>query len=160
MMPDPSKQFRVGIVGAGYVSEFHIKALRRLPHVRIVGICDLHEASAKATAQRFGISSHASLKAMAGEGLDVVHVLTPPRCHVEVALEALSLGCHETRSLELASSASTQRALSGYCSASRRNRLSCVRKDLSMKIPVRISSRRSSRVCRLLSPDRLRRWSK
>jgi predicted dehydrogenase/nucleoside-diphosphate-sugar epimerase len=94
MTPDSSKQFRVGIVGAGYVSEFHIKALKRLPHVRIVGICDLHEASAKATAQRFGISSHASLKVMAGEGLDVVHVLTPPRCHVDVALEALSLGCH------------------------------------------------------------------
>jgi predicted dehydrogenase len=91
---DSSKHFRVGIVGAGYVSEFHIKALKRLPHVRIVGISDLNEANAKATAQRFGISSHASLKEMAREGLDVVHVLTPPRCHVDVALEALSLGCH------------------------------------------------------------------
>jgi predicted dehydrogenase/nucleoside-diphosphate-sugar epimerase len=76
------------------VSEFHIKALKRLPHVRIVGISDLNEANAKATAERLGIASHASLKEMAGEGLDVVHVLTPPRCHVDVALEALSLGCH------------------------------------------------------------------
>jgi predicted dehydrogenase/nucleoside-diphosphate-sugar epimerase len=94
MTPDPSRQFRVGIVGAGYVSEFHIKTLKRLPHVRIVGISDRDEASAKATAQRFGISSYACLKVMAGEGLDVVHVLTPPRCHADVALEALSLGCH------------------------------------------------------------------
>ena len=31
---------------------------------------------------------------MAAEGLDVVHVLTPPDSHVMVAFEALSLGCH------------------------------------------------------------------
>src|SRR6202035_2672744 len=33
MRPGPSKHFRVGLVGAGYVSEFHIQALKRLPHV-------------------------------------------------------------------------------------------------------------------------------
>jgi len=88
------KDYRVGLVGAGYVSEFHIKALKRLPHVRIVGIADLDESRAKATAQQFGITAHASLKAMGSEGLDVVHVLTPPDSHVNVALEALSLGCH------------------------------------------------------------------
>jgi 2-alkyl-3-oxoalkanoate reductase len=88
------KSYRVGIVGAGYVSEFHIKALKRLPNVRIVGITDLDDARARATAQRFGITSHPSLKVMAAEGLDAVHVLTPPGSHVDVALEALSLGCH------------------------------------------------------------------
>ena len=88
------KSYRVGIVGAGYVSEFHIKALKRLPNVRIVGITDLDASRARATAQRFGITSHPSLKVMAAEGLDVVHVLTPPDSHVDVALEALSLGCH------------------------------------------------------------------
>ncbi len=88
------KSYRVGLVGAGYVSEFHIKALKRLPHVRIVGITDLDGVRARATAHRFGITSHPSLKVMAAEGLDVVHVLTPPNSHVDVALEALSLGCH------------------------------------------------------------------
>src|ERR1700689_1729554 len=89
-----SKHFRVGLVGAGYVSEFHIKALNRLPHVRIAGIADLDESRAKAVAQRFGIASPPTLKIMAREGLDVVHVLTPPDSHVDVGLEALSLGCH------------------------------------------------------------------
>jgi predicted dehydrogenase/nucleoside-diphosphate-sugar epimerase len=88
------KSYRVGIVGAGYVSEFHIKALKGLPNARIVGITDLDVARARDTAQRFGITSHPSLKVMAAEGLDVVHVLTPPSTHVDVALEALSLGCH------------------------------------------------------------------
>jgi predicted dehydrogenase/nucleoside-diphosphate-sugar epimerase len=88
------KSYRVGLVGAGYVSEFHIKALKRLPNVRIAGITDLDGARARATAQRFGIAAHVSLKVMATEGLDVVHVLTPPDSHVDVALEGLSLGCH------------------------------------------------------------------
>jgi predicted dehydrogenase/nucleoside-diphosphate-sugar epimerase len=88
------KSYRVGLVGAGYVSEFHVKALKRLPNVRLVGITDIDSARAKATAQRFGIASHPSLKVMASEGLDVVHVLTPPDSHVDIALEALSLGCH------------------------------------------------------------------
>ncbi|MBI3029529.1 MAG: NAD-dependent epimerase/dehydratase family protein [Candidatus Rokubacteria bacterium] len=84
------KTFRVGLVGAGYVSEFHIKALKRLPHVRIVGVTDLDPARAQAT----GLPSFRSLAVMAAEGLDVVHVLTPPDSHAIVALEALALGCH------------------------------------------------------------------
>ncbi|HVM62380.1 MAG TPA: NAD-dependent epimerase/dehydratase family protein [Verrucomicrobiae bacterium] len=88
------KSYRVGLVGAGYVSEFHIKALKRLSNVRIVGITDLNGARAKVTAERFGVTAHPSLKVMAAEGLDVVHILTPPDSHVDVALEALSLGCH------------------------------------------------------------------
>src|SRR6266446_6879655 len=88
------KNYRVGFVGAGYVSEFHIKALKRLPNVRLVGITDLDAARAKTTAQTFGIAAFPSLKVMTAEGLDVVHVLTPPGSHVMVALEALSLGCH------------------------------------------------------------------
>src|SRR6266850_1272542 len=84
------KTVRVGLVGAGYVSEFHVEALKRLPQVRIVGVTDLDPARARAT----GLPTFPSLAAMAAEGLDVVHVLTPPSSHAVVALEALSLGCH------------------------------------------------------------------
>jgi predicted dehydrogenase/nucleoside-diphosphate-sugar epimerase len=85
---------RVGLVGAGYVSEFHVRALRRLPQVRIVGITDLREARARAVGEQFGLAVHPSLAAMAAAGLDVVHVLTPPESHTAVALEALAHGCH------------------------------------------------------------------
>lgn len=98
------KIYRVGLVGAGYVSEFHINALKRLPYVHIVGITDLDESRAKATAQRFGIASYASLEELGREGLDVVHVLTPPDSHLEVTLAALSLGCHALVEKPLATS--------------------------------------------------------
>jgi predicted dehydrogenase/nucleoside-diphosphate-sugar epimerase len=90
----PRPPFRVGLVGAGYVSEFHVRALQRLPGVRIAGITDLVEPRARAAAARFGITAHPSLAAMVDAGLDVVHVLTPPASHTAVALDALRHGCH------------------------------------------------------------------
>ena len=82
--------YRVGLVGAGYVSEFHVKALRRLSNVRIVGVTDLDLARARAT----GLPTFESLQAMATAGLDVVHVLTPPDSHTAVALEARAVTIH------------------------------------------------------------------
>ena len=35
------RRFRVGLVGAGYVSEFHVEALRRIPGVELVGVADV-----------------------------------------------------------------------------------------------------------------------
>jgi predicted dehydrogenase/nucleoside-diphosphate-sugar epimerase len=90
----PSRTFNVGLVGAGYVSEFHVRALQRLPQVRIVGITDRLESRAREISERFGLRAFSSLTAMGATGLDVVHVLTPPSSHTEVALEALDLGCH------------------------------------------------------------------
>ena len=88
-------QFRVGLVGAGYVCQFHVLALRRLPNVQLVGIMDRDASRASAAVERFGIPrSFPSLKEMVSEGIDVVHVLTPPASHADVAVEAMERGCH------------------------------------------------------------------
>ena len=93
-MTTPLRKFRVGLVGAGYVSEYHIRALQALPEVAITGITDLDQSRAGAVATRFKLDSYPSLETMAEKGLDVVHVMTPPASHVAVAVKALSLGCH------------------------------------------------------------------
>jgi len=86
---------RVGLVGAGYVSPYHIRALQTLPHVRIVGIADVKVQRASDLAQRFGIPrACAGLSDMADLCPDVVHILTPPGSHAHLAIEALQLGCH------------------------------------------------------------------
>ena len=92
-MTMPSR-FRVGLVGAGYVSEFHIRALQRLSQVQIIGITDLDPERARSVAARFHLTLYPSLEAMAAQGLDVVHVMTPPTSHTAVALTAMRLGCH------------------------------------------------------------------
>ncbi|MBW3597186.1 MAG: NAD-dependent epimerase/dehydratase family protein [Planctomycetes bacterium] len=86
--------FRVGVVGAGYISEFHMRALRRLPGVQVVGIADRDPSRAGAVAERFQSSAFPSLAALAESGAEVIHVLTPPDSHAPLALEALERGCH------------------------------------------------------------------
>jgi predicted dehydrogenase/nucleoside-diphosphate-sugar epimerase len=90
-----TRQFRAGLVGAGHISEFHIRALQRLRNVTIVGLTDLDLARAAALARRFRLSEPLpSLEALLGRGVDVVHVLTPPSSHAAITLRALEAGCH------------------------------------------------------------------
>lgn len=87
---------RVALVGAGYVASRHLMALRDLPGVEIVGICDLDQERAGALATQFKIPHvHRTLAEMAAATRpDVIHILTPPSSHCPLALEALHLGCH------------------------------------------------------------------
>jgi predicted dehydrogenase/nucleoside-diphosphate-sugar epimerase len=119
------QSFRVGLVGAGYISEFHLRALRRLSNVSVVGIADLDISRAQAAAERFGIPrSFPSLRELAAEGLDVVHVLTPPAVHAEVATEALGYGCHVLVEKPLATNVEDSDRIASAASAA--NRRVCV----------------------------------
>src|SRR5712692_11332517 len=88
------KKIRVGLAGAGYISEFHVAALRRVPEVELLGFYDVDASRAAQVSERFGVTAYRSLAALREAGADCIHVLTPPHTHAAVALEALSLGCH------------------------------------------------------------------
>src|SRR4029077_10944430 len=91
----PDTHLRVGLVGAGYISEFHAHALQRVSNARIVGIADVVNARATTLAARFGIPKvFPTMDAMIHEGVDVIHVLTPPNTHAQLAVTALESGCH------------------------------------------------------------------
>jgi 2-alkyl-3-oxoalkanoate reductase len=86
---------RVGLVGAGYISEFHARALQRVPNARLVGIADVAESRAAALAARFNAPRvFPTMEAMMNAGLDVIHILTPPDTHASLAIAALKNGCH------------------------------------------------------------------
>lgn len=88
------RRLRVGIVGAGHISEFHLLALQRL-NVDLVAITDLDRAQAASRAKQFAIKtvSH-SVEDLLKHDLDAVHVLTPPSSHAAIAIQALRQGCH------------------------------------------------------------------
>jgi predicted dehydrogenase/nucleoside-diphosphate-sugar epimerase len=86
---------KVGLVGAGYVSTYHARALRSLPFVEIVGVADFDQDRAAALAAQFRIPKvYPSLQAMAEAQPKVIHILTPPATHAALALEAMEMGCH------------------------------------------------------------------
>ncbi len=87
-------RFKVGMVGAGNICEFHVAAIKDLPDVELIGLYDLDQTRSAAAAERWGTRSFASMDALVAAGANVIHGLTPPAAHARVALEALERGCH------------------------------------------------------------------
>jgi len=87
-------QLRVGLVGAGYISEFHARAVQRVPNAKLIGITDVMPSRAEDIAGRFNIPHvYPTMEAMMNAGVDVVHILTPPHTHAQLAIAALKGGC-------------------------------------------------------------------
>lgn len=86
---------KVGLLGAGYISDSHADALKPLANVEITAVCDRSVGRAQALAQRHGIP-HAvgSLEEMLDLGLDAVHVLLPPDLHIDLSRQILDAGCN------------------------------------------------------------------
>ena len=91
----PNRRIRTAVVGAGYVANHHLRALRDLPFVDIVGIADQDASRAAQAAVKFSaVVAYGNLADMLASKPDVVHVLTPPASHCALAVEALEAGCH------------------------------------------------------------------
>src|SRR5215813_7316417 len=89
------KPIRVGIVGAGYVSHYHIRAVQSTGLATVVAIADSNQERAAEVARIFHIPVvYSSLGEMLDARPDVVHILTPPESHCPLTLEALDMGCH------------------------------------------------------------------
>src|SRR5579859_2883778 len=89
----PEARVRVGILGAGYISQAHLRALKNIPQVEATAICDLNQAKASQIARTWNVSQvFGRLEDMLDSGVDVVHVLLPPARHAEAALECLRGG--------------------------------------------------------------------
>ena len=86
----------VGILGCGHVCEQHLRVLRGLRDVKIVGVCDRDSEKTSAVARAYGpLIAFGDLSQMIDVTRpDVVHVLTPPKNHRAHAVEAMESGCH------------------------------------------------------------------
>lgn len=92
-MNNDLKPIRVGIVGTGYIAEFHAKAIRAAPGAELVGVADPNTTAAATFAAAWGVPAFPSLEAMAAAvQLDAVHLLVPPDLHFPLAAQALAAG--------------------------------------------------------------------
>ena len=87
---------RAAMLGAGYISEFHVKAAARNPAVQVAAICDLNEPAAHKLQQHAPEALiYTDYAHMLSETKpDVVHILTQPDSHFALAKQALEAGCH------------------------------------------------------------------
>src|ERR1700687_5108086 len=93
MPSDPN--LRGGFVGAGYINELHASAVQRVPNAPLAGVAGVHTSRRAALASRFGLpKTFPTREALIDEGVDVIHILTPPDSPAQLAIAALKSGCH------------------------------------------------------------------
>src|SRR5213593_4821237 len=87
---------RIGIVGCGTNSAYHIRFARSYKGVEIVGVVDSDRQKAALCAEKFSESRvFSTVSELVKEGKpDIVHIVTPPHTHFAVAKEVIESKCH------------------------------------------------------------------
>ena len=91
-----SNRLRVGLAGAGAISQYHLVGWSETPDAQLVAICDVDEAKARAKAQAFNIPTvYTDFRRMIErEKLDAVDIVTPVATHAPLTRLAADAGLH------------------------------------------------------------------
>lgn len=83
----------VGMLGSGFIGEFHTLGLRYVPDARVVASCDTSAERREAFARRFGCRPFDSIEALCADPeVDLVVVSLPNHLHREAVLAAAAAG--------------------------------------------------------------------
>jgi len=87
---------RIGIAGAGAISQFHLIGWQDVGGVEIVAIADPDREKAQAQAERFGIAKvyADAAEMLANEQLDAIDIITPVGHHAPLVRLAADHGVH------------------------------------------------------------------
>ncbi|PAV31209.1 oxidoreductase [Virgibacillus profundi] len=87
---------KVGIIGAGSISEMHFESYKNNEEVSIYSVCDLNEERAKAKAEKYGAEKYFTNyhELLAVPEIDAVSICTWNNTHAEIAIAALNAGKH------------------------------------------------------------------
>lgn len=90
-----SSRIRVGLIGAGYIADWHAGAIRATPGLQLTAVCDTSPVAGQRLAMALGVPAFDTVAGLIGSGLcDAVHILTPPATHEALTLQCLSAGLH------------------------------------------------------------------
>jgi len=93
MAANASKNVRIGIVGAGVISEIYLENLTtRFGNTTVVGIADLLVERARDRAKNFGVGAFSVDELIQHPDVDIIVNLTIPAAHAEIALAAINAG--------------------------------------------------------------------
>jgi nucleoside-diphosphate-sugar epimerase/predicted dehydrogenase len=88
------RSIKTCIVGAGYISEYHLRAARTAG-AEVTGVCDLSAGRAERFADANGLTAYVDLAQMIQrERPQAVHVLAPPQAHFAVGKQLIEAGVH------------------------------------------------------------------
>jgi predicted dehydrogenase len=85
---------RIAVIGAGSISEMHLKSYQNNPDAELYAICDLNEERAKAKAEKYGITRiYTDYKELlADPEVEAVSICTWNNSHAPISIAALDAG--------------------------------------------------------------------
>jgi predicted dehydrogenase len=89
------KQYKIGIIGAGKITDKHEKAISRRDDVILAAVADIVEKKAKDIADKHGCNYYTSYnKMLEQEDLDIAIITLPHFLHKEASIDCAKKGCH------------------------------------------------------------------
>ncbi len=89
------KRTGFGIVGAGLVAPFHLKAIRDCENAVAIGVYDVRQERAGKIAEQFGAAAYDEFDDMlSDDSVDVVCVATPNHLHRDIVVQSANAGKH------------------------------------------------------------------
>lgn len=90
-----SQTIKAAIVGTGFIGPAHLEALRRLPNVEVVALCEVTQELANEKAKQLGIPRAYTFDEMLKQAdIEVVHICTPNFLHYAQAKAVLQAEKH------------------------------------------------------------------
>ncbi|MBE6645764.1 MAG: Gfo/Idh/MocA family oxidoreductase [Ruminococcaceae bacterium] len=89
------KIYKVALVGCGTIAPNHLRALKSIPYVKIVALCDLNFEKAESRKNEYELDCNVYTDfdvMLDSEELDSLHVATPHYLHAPMTLKALKKG--------------------------------------------------------------------
>lgn len=84
---------RIGVIGAGHLGKIHIKLIREISNLQLVGFYDLDPQRAAIISKEMGTPSFASAEELL-QAVDAVDVVSPTSTHYGYVVMALRAGRH------------------------------------------------------------------
>ncbi len=84
------------VIGTGAISKEHLSFLEQSEHSHLISVCDLSLSAAKYASQQFHADTYYTdyRQMLVDTEPDVVHILTPPQTHKQIASDCLEAGSH------------------------------------------------------------------
>ena len=84
---------KTGIIGAGHLGKIHIKLLKEIAGIELIGFYDNNEENSKNVSKEFNVNSYDSADALI-EDVEAVVIVTPTIYHFDYAMKAIKKSCH------------------------------------------------------------------
>lgn len=90
--------WRIGVIGAGYISDMHLRGWSLQHNVKIAALCDLNSKALYEKALQFNIDEEHCYtdvdRMLANEDLDIIDITAGPAAHLPLVRKAAAAGKH------------------------------------------------------------------